>query len=191
LTKKENLPLKLNNYDINNISNVKRNRVEVLLKNSLKGGEIAFNLDGESNISIKIIRMLTLNLVHQIHHLGLIKIPLEYDVLLYKNIENSLENSSERRFESALAVVRLDQLQQTPSPYPYLARPTVSLSSPYPSPFPADSVFALRMQSMTAGAREQPRAHAVLCGEERETVEKGSAGTRRVFCGDGCCWRAK
>jgi hypothetical protein len=84
--------------------------VEVLLKNSLKGGEIAFNLDGESNISIKIIRMLTLNLVHQIHHLGLIKIPLEYDVLLYKNIENSLENSSERRFESALAVVRLDQL---------------------------------------------------------------------------------
>lgn len=86
-----------------------------------------------------------------------------------------------------------DQLQQTPSPYPYLARPTVSLSSPYPSPFPADSIFALCMQSMTAGAREQPRAHAVLCGEERETVEKGSAGTRRVFCGDGCgsCWRAK
>jgi hypothetical protein len=88
---------------------------------------------------------------------------------------------------------KADQLEQTPSPYPYLARPTVSLSSPYPSPFPADSVFALRMQSMTAGAREQEVAHAVLCGEERETVEKGSAGTRRLFCGDGCggCWRAK
>jgi hypothetical protein len=92
-----------------------------------------------------------------------------------------------------LNLEKLDQLQQTSSPYPYLARPTVSHSSPYPSPFPADSVFALRMQSMTAGPREQPRAHAVLCGEERETVEKGSASTRRVFCGDGCggCWRAK
>jgi hypothetical protein len=47
--------------------------------------------------------------------------------------------------------------------------------------FPADSVFTLRMQSMTAGSHEQPRAHAVLCGEERENVEKGSAGTRRAF----------
>jgi hypothetical protein len=37
------------------------------------------------------------------------------------------------------------------------------------------------MQSMTPGAREQPRAHAVSCGEERESVEKGSAGTGRVF----------
>jgi hypothetical protein len=65
--------------------------------------------------------------------------------------------------------------------YPYLARPTVYNETPYPSPFSADSVFALRMQSMTAGAREQPRAHAVLCGEERKIVEKGSAGTRRAF----------
>ena len=30
------------------------------------------------------------------------------------------------------------------------------------------------MQSMTAGAREQEVAHAVFCGEERETVEKES-----------------
>jgi hypothetical protein len=37
------------------------------------------------------------------------------------------------------------------------------------------------MQSMTPGAREQPRAHAVSCGEERESVEKGNAGTGRAF----------
>jgi hypothetical protein len=75
----------------------------------------------------------------------------------------------------------LDQLQQTPSPYPYSARPTVYNETVHPSPFPADSVFALRMQTVTAGSREHPRAHAVLCGEERENVEKGSAGTRRAF----------
>jgi hypothetical protein len=79
------------------------------------------------------------------------------------------------------SLIELDQLQQTLSLYPYLARPTVYNETPYPSPFSADSVFALRMQSMTAGAREQPRAHAVLCGEERKIVEKGSAGTRRAF----------
>jgi hypothetical protein len=106
---------------------------------------------------------------------------------------SSLPHTEQGTSEERGAQEPLDQLQQTPSPYPYLTRPTVSLSSPYPSPFPADSVFALRMQSMTTGAREQEGAHAVLCGEERETVEKGSAGTRRVFCGDGCggCWRAK
>jgi hypothetical protein len=46
------------------------------------------------------------------------------------------------------------------------------------------------MQSMTPRAREQPRAHAESCGEERESVEMGSQGTGRAFYGAGCgaCW---
>jgi hypothetical protein len=46
---------------------------------------------------------------------------------------------------------------------------------------------------MTPGPRQQARAHAESCGEERESVEMGSAGTRRPFCGEGCrvCWSAQ
>jgi hypothetical protein len=46
---------------------------------------------------------------------------------------------------------------------------------------------------MTPGPRQQARAHAESCGEERKSVEMGSAGTRRPFCGEGCgvCWSAQ
>jgi hypothetical protein len=79
------------------------------------------------------------------------------------------------------SLLSLDQLQRSVAADPYARERQTTIRSCAVARFPVDSVFTLRMQSMTAGSREQPRAHAVLCGEERENVEKGSAGTRRAF----------
>jgi hypothetical protein len=58
---------------------------------------------------------------------------------------------------------------------------SVSSNTPHPTPHAVYDTWG-----------PQARAHAESCGEERESVEMGSAGTRRPFCGEGCgaCWSA-
>jgi hypothetical protein len=83
-----------------------------------------------------------------------------------------------------------DQLQQTP--YPYLARPTVSLSSPYPSPFPADSLLSVsvpvssRLRICTPHAVYDswgPRAAASACSlVRRGERNRGKGECRYTAC---------